>query len=95
MRPKCAVPSSEQGPVQCWTTDCAKEGIVWLSGRPLCPQHYLQQVNELNDLGLTPRGMTEAKQSIDNTPAIERRVREPVADDWSSDLAGNQRPRPF
>ncbi len=90
LRPR-AVSFSRQGSVTCWTTDCDKKGIVWLSGRPLCPEHYLQQVNELNELGLTPRGVTEAKENIDNTPALERRVREPLSDDWPTDV---RTPRP-
>ena len=39
---------------RCQIDGCDKDAIVWLSGRALCAQHYLQNVNEVNDLGLTP-----------------------------------------
>jgi hypothetical protein len=78
----------------CCMSDCGKEGIVLLNGRALCPQHYLQQVNELNDIGLTPRGVTEAKENMNGSPPIVRRVREPVSEDWP-ETETRHHPRPF
>ena len=96
MRPARPVSTSEQrpGPVQCAAIGCAKDGVVLLNGQPFCGNHYLQQVNALNDMGLTPRGMVEAKDDIDGTPPIERLVREPLSE--TSDVSDSRPQRhPF
>ncbi|MFI5265878.1 MAG: hypothetical protein ACHQ7M_00730 [Chloroflexota bacterium] len=51
---------------------------MYLGGRPLCYEHYLQNLNELNHLGLTPRSLTEGKNSMNGTEPVERRIREPA-----------------
>jgi hypothetical protein len=51
---------------------------VYLGGRPLCYQHYVENLNELNHMGLTPRGLTEDKGSINGSTPMERRIREPA-----------------
>jgi hypothetical protein len=50
--------------IGCQAANCEREAIVFLTGRPLCVEHYVEQVNALNDLGLTPRGLTEDQPSI-------------------------------
>ena len=62
---------------KCHVPDCGKDALVYLTGRPLCSEHYLENVNELNDLGLTPRGLYEGRFSSGEAPE-DRQVREPV-----------------
>lgn len=64
--------------MKCRTDQCERDAIVFLSGRPLCYQHYVDNLNELNQLGLTPRGLTEDRHNMNGSRPIERRVREPV-----------------
>jgi hypothetical protein len=64
--------------VCCAAAGCRREAIVFLSGRPLCYEHYVTNLNELHELGLTPRGLTESPDNINGTQPLERRVREPV-----------------
>ncbi|HEX6510988.1 MAG TPA: hypothetical protein VF157_01730 [Chloroflexota bacterium] len=63
-------------PPRCHAPACGREAIVYLGGRPLCGEHYLQNVNELNDLGLTPRSLSE--QKTNGKAPQERLIREPV-----------------
>ncbi|HVA25048.1 MAG TPA: hypothetical protein VMW62_11725 [Chloroflexota bacterium] len=65
-------------PLKCQGEACERNAIVYLGGRPLCYQHYVDNVNELNQLGLTPRGLTEARESINGSPPVERLIREPA-----------------
>jgi hypothetical protein len=60
----------------CHADDCGRMAIVYLGGRPLCYQHYIENLNELNHLGLTPRGLTEDRESMNGSLPLERRVRE-------------------
>lgn len=64
-------------PPVCHGPSCSKQALVYLSGRALCAEHYLETLNELNDLGLTPRGLSE-KPEPGESPAPERRIRAPV-----------------
>jgi hypothetical protein len=45
-------------PQSCTIPGCARRGIVLLSGWPLCSEHYVEKLNELNDLGLTPGNLS-------------------------------------
>jgi len=63
--------------IPCDCPGCKKPALVFLEGRPLCAEHYVENLNEVNRLGLTPRGLTEDKSVSDEAP-MERRVREPV-----------------
>lgn len=70
--------NSEYESPKCHTQGCRKDAIVFLAGRPLCYEHYVENLNELNEMGLTPRGLTEDAQSINGTRPVERLVREPA-----------------
>ena len=76
----CAYGTSMEAsqPVCCSASSCQREAIVYLSGRPLCYEHYITNLNELNELGLSPRGLTEAPTNINGSLPLERRVRESV-----------------
>ncbi len=62
-RPACQVP------------DCPNRAIVYLSGRALCAEHYVENLNELNDLGLTPRGLSGPEERLVRAP-VEGPTRE-------------------
>lgn len=64
--------------LRCSAADCERDAIVFLSGRPLCYQHYVSNLNELHELGLTPRGLTEDAKNMNGTHPLERRVRTSV-----------------
>ncbi len=54
---------------------CGQAAIVLLSGRSLCTWDYIQQLNELNELGLTPPLLAEQAASREEMGSgRERRV---------------------
>lgn len=69
--------TTNRPPIVCQVPKCDRKAIVYLSGRALCLEHYVENLNELNELGLTPRGLSEKATPGEDAPA-ERRVREPV-----------------
>jgi hypothetical protein len=63
----------------CAGCGCKKPAIVWLSGRPLCLEHYIGDLNELNDLGLTPGLSREGGPAPRSTgPARVRELVDPT-----------------
>src|SRR5438067_3500742 len=63
----------------CHMSGCERRAIVWLGGRALCAQHYIYNVNEVNDLGLTPRNLAGGDDA--DVPATHReqpRISHPV-----------------
>ena len=44
----------DQADSLCCVAGCGKRAIVLVCGEPLCAEHYIENVNELNALGLTP-----------------------------------------
>ena len=43
---------AQPGPADCHSPGCRRGAVVYLAGRPLCSEHYLQNLNELNQLAL-------------------------------------------
>jgi len=70
--------AGEPQPFKCQADACERDAIVYLGGWPLCYQHYVTNLNELNHMGLTPRGLTEDRESINGSQPVERRIREPA-----------------
>ena len=68
---------AQPGPADCHSPGCRRGAVVYLAGRPLCSEHYLQNLNELNQLGLTPRGLSEDRPAP-GEQIPERRIRESV-----------------
>jgi hypothetical protein len=75
---------SEPGPprdqgirIACEAPNCAKQAIVFVSGKPFCSEHYIANVNALNELGLTP-GNLSREGGPDPRSASPVRITEPV-----------------
>ena len=56
---------------------CERRAIVLLGGRPMCAEHYVDNLNEVNRLGLTP-GNLARDEGPDPRPTGEVRISEPV-----------------
>ena len=62
---------------ECAVPNCGRRAVVFLAGRPLCAGHYVENVNELNDLGLTP-GNLARDEGPDPRPSGPVRISEDV-----------------
>jgi hypothetical protein len=63
--------------IDCASSDCPRRAIVFVSGMPLCVEHYVANMHELNDLGLTP-GNLSREGGPDPRSTSPARITEPV-----------------
>jgi len=84
--------AAEQDHAPCSVTGCTRPSIVLLSGQPLCSEHYIYELNELNDLGLSP-GNLSREEGPDPRSSGPIRISEPVQPPAAERDVTNQRPK--